>query len=441
MTLFYIYLIVLEFCLIAGMYNYTHLSNGLIIINILTIVTFNEELINLYIAINKGVKAPVYHIYSIIEVSLTTLYFLKTIGINNFKLYAAVVFIVWAAIGIANIIFLQPIPVSLDIAISKAMRTGNNIAAYIDNKAPYTVIIGAHYDHLGFGEDGNSLFANAVKEHQIHHGADDNASGTAALIEMARRIKKNKKKLHHYNYLFINFSGEELGLYGSKAFVKDQAIDSTHIAYMINMDMVGRLNDSTHALTLGGVGTSPVWAEVVNMGGSDFKLNIDSSGIGPSDHTSFYNAGIPVLFFFTGTHHDYHKPSDTAGAINYAGEVTVLKYVQKVVTKMDKENVKPPYVVTKQQSIGKTSFKVTLGIMPDYTFETGGVRVDGVSDNRPAMKAGIKQGDIITKLGDNKVNGMQTYMEALGKFAPGDKTKVTVTRDGKEIEMPIELSK
>ena len=332
------------------------------------------------------------------------------------------------------------VPIDLNIAINKAERTGTNIAAYIDNKAPYTVIIGAHYDHLGYGEDENSLYANAVKEHKIHHGADDNASGTAALLEEARRIKKNKK-LRHFNYLFINFSGEELGLYGSKAFVKDQHIDSSHIAYMINMDMVGRLNDSTHALTLGGVGTSPAWSEVVDMAGDDFKLNIDSSGVGPSDHTSFYNAGIPVLFFFTGSHRDYHKPSDTAGAINYPGEVMVIKYVDKVVAKMDKENTKPAFTKTKQTTMGKSSFKVTLGIMPDYTFETGGVRVDGVSDNRPAMKAGIKTGDIITKLGDNKINGMQSYMEALGKFAPGDKTKVTVTRDGKQMELPIVLSK
>jgi aminopeptidase YwaD len=331
------------------------------------------------------------------------------------------------------------VPIDLNISINKAERTGNNVAAYLDNKAPYTVVIGAHYDHLGYGEDGNSLFANAVKEHKIHHGADDNASGTAALLEVAKWIKH--KKLHHYNYLFINFSGEELGLYGSKAFVRDQQIDSAHVAYMINMDMVGRLNDSTHALTLGGIGTSPVWDDVIKIAGDGFKIIVDSSGVGPSDHTSFYNVGIPVLFFFTGSHKDYHKPSDTAGLINYTGENLVIKYVDKVVAKMDKDDEKPRFTATKQTSMGRTAFKVTLGIMPDYTFETGGVRVDGVSDNRPAMKAGIKQGDIIIKLGENKVNGLQSYMEALGKFSPGDKTMVTVTRDGKEMALPIELNK
>ena len=333
------------------------------------------------------------------------------------------------------------IPVDLTIAINKAERTGTNIAAYVDNKAHYTVILGAHYDHLGYGEDENSLFANAMKEHQVHHGADDNASGTAALLQMATWVKGNKK-LHHYNYLFINFSGEELGLYGSKLFVKDQQIDSAHIAYMINMDMVGRLNDSTRSLTLGGVGTSPVWAEVVTMGNDHFKLTLDSSGVGPSDHTSFYNVGIPVLFFFTGTHKDYHKPSDKADAVNYTGETEVIKYIKKVVTTLDKENEKPAFTATKQSAAsGKRSYKVSLGIMPDYTYQDGGVRVEGVSDNRPAMKAGVKQGDIITKLGDNEVKGMQTYMDALNKFSPGDKTHVTIKRDGKEVVLPLELSK
>ncbi|NDC41216.1 MAG: M28 family peptidase [Chitinophagia bacterium] len=183
------------------------------------------------------------------------------------------------------------VPVTLDITISKTERTGTNVAAYIDNHAPYTVIIGAHFDHLGYGEDGNSLYANALKEHQIHHGADDNASGTAALMEVAQWVKH--KKLKHFNYLFLHFSGEELGLYGSKAFVKDEGIDSAHTAYMLNMDMVGRLNDSTHYLNVGGVGTSPVWKEAVDMAGDDFKITIDSAGVGPSDHTSFYTQRLP----------------------------------------------------------------------------------------------------------------------------------------------------
>ncbi|GAA4463147.1 hypothetical protein GCM10023093_10970 [Nemorincola caseinilytica] len=334
----------------------------------------------------------------------------------------------------------QGIVVDLNIHLGKTERSGNNLAAYIDNKAKYTVVLGAHYDHLGYGEDHNSLHANAGKDHLVHHGADDNASGTAALLEMAGRIKANRK-LKHFNYLFVNFSGEELGLYGSKAFVKAEGLDSNKIAYMLNMDMVGRLNDSTHALTIGGVGTSPTWAKAVEMAGSNFKLVIDSAGVGPSDHTSFYNAGIPVLFFFTGTHKDYHKPTDKADLINYNGELLVLNYIDRIVAAVDKEGTRPAYRVTKQATVGKTRFKVSLGIMPDYTFDGGGVRADGVTEGRPAAKAGIKAGDIITRLGEHKIQGMQSYMETLGKFSPGQHTEVTILRDGKEMTLPIELNK
>jgi aminopeptidase YwaD len=324
--------------------------------------------------------------------------------------------------------------IEMDVLLNKVEMTGTNVAAYIDNNAPYTVVIGAHYDHLGFGEDGNSL--NAKKDKQIHNGADDNASGTAALMQIGAWLKTNG--LHHYNYLLVHFSGEELGLFGSKAFVNDEGIDSSKFAYMINMDMVGRLNDSTHALTIGGIGTSPVWPSIVDKSNKNFKIGFDTSGVGPSDHTSFYHKGIPALFFFTGTHHDYHKPSDDADKINYKGEASVMRYIYGVVEKMEKEP-KPEFTTTKQTTMGKSRFKVTLGIMPDYTFQEGGVRVDGVIDDRPAVKAGVQNGDIIIQLGAHKINGMQTYMEALGAFNSGDKTEVTVTRDGKKITMPLEF--
>ena len=325
------------------------------------------------------------------------------------------------------------VPVEMNISIKKGEYTGHNVAAFIDNKAAYTVVIGAHYDHLGYGHDGNSLYAS--KDKQIHNGADDNASGTAGLLELASRINKNKLK--HYNYLFVHFSGEELGLLGSKAFVKDMQIDSSQIAYMINMDMIGRLNDSTHALTVGGVGTSPVWGQFISRTNKDFKITIDSSGVGPSDHTSFYHAGIPVLFLFTGLHTDYHKPSDDADKINYQGEAKVLQYAYNIVSAMDKQP-KPTFTPTKQKAVGGVRFKVTLGIMPDYSYqEDNGVKVDGVTDDRPAAKAGIKAGDIITQLGEYKIQGMQSYMEALSKFKFGDSVTVTVLRDGNLISMPL----
>lgn len=326
----------------------------------------------------------------------------------------------------------EGIPVELNLAIRKSEFTGINVAAYIDNGALYTVVIGAHFDHLGYGHDGGSLYSG--KDKAIHNGADDNASGTAGLLQLASRIKQ--KKLRNYNYLFVHFSAEELGLLGSKAFVKEMSLDSNQVAYMINMDMIGRLNDSTHALTVGGVGSSPEWSKYVTKTHKDFKIVIDSSGVGPSDHTSFYYQGIPVLFFFTGLHTDYHKPSDDAYKINYYGEVQVLNYAYSIVNAMDK-GLKPKFTPTRQATVGKVRFKVTLGIMPDYSFQDGGVRVDGVSEDRPAIKAGIKAGDIIVQMDEYKIQGMQSYMEALGQFKSGQTIDVTVLRNGQPVKMKL----
>jgi len=219
--------------------------------------------------------------------------------------------------------------IKTEVSISDKKRNGHNVVGYIDNGANNTVILGAHYDHLGYGEDHNSLFTGSTPT--IHNGADDNASGTAALIELAKQLKKSNLK--NNNYLFIAFSGEELGLYGSKYYTEHPTIDFTSANYMINMDMVGRLNDSTHGLTIGGYGTSPVWGEQLSVNDKYLKINFDSSGTGPSDHTSFYRKDLPVLFFFTGAHSDYHKPSDDADKINYNGELMLIKYIYTVIEK------------------------------------------------------------------------------------------------------------
>lgn len=325
--------------------------------------------------------------------------------------------------------------VELDTDLKDKKLTGNNILAYINNNAKYTVVLGAHYDHLGHGEDGNSLYA--AKDGSIHNGADDNASGTAALMQLAARI--DNAGLKNYNYIFMHFSAEELGLIGSKKIVEELGLDSSKVAYMINMDMVGRLNDSTHALTVGGIGTSPAWGKVVNKNDERFKIAFDSSGVGPSDHSSFYYKGIPVLFFFTGTHSDYHKPSDDADKINYQGQAQIMDYVYTITARMD-ALPKPVYTETKQTTVGKVRFKVTLGVMPDYSFNEGGLRIDGVTDGRPAAKAGLKGGDIIIQMGEHEIRGIQTYMEALGAFAEGDKTTITILREGKKMTMPLEFT-
>ena len=316
----------------------------------------------------------------------------------------------------------------MEVSISDKKRIGHNVIGYIDNGAASTIILGAHYDHLGYGEDHNSLYTGSIL--QIHNGADDNASGTAALIELSKQIKN--AKLKNNNYLFIAFSGEELGLFGSKYYTEHPTVDFTQTNYMINMDMVGRLNDSTHGFIIGGYGTSPLWGTTLSATDKYFKINFDSSGTGPSDHTSFYRKDIPVLFFFTGAHSDYHKPSDDADKINYTGELMLIKYIYSVIEKTNDKG-KLTFTKTREtQQMGKRSFSVSMGIMPDYTFSGTGVRADGISEGKPAEKAGLKAGDIIIQIGDYKIPDVQGYMQVLGKFKKSDATKVTVKRGTEE---------
>ncbi len=323
--------------------------------------------------------------------------------------------------------------IKLKIIISDKKRYGHNVIGFIDNSAPNTIIIGAHYDHLGYGEDRNSLYTGHTPE--IHNGADDNASGTAAMIELGKLLKA--PNLKNNNYLVMAFSGEELGLFGSKYFTEHPTIDLTKVNYMINMDMIGRLKDSTRGLSIGGYGTSPTWGSVLSKKDKYFNLSFDSSGTGPSDHSSFYRKEIPVLFFFTGTHSDYHKPTDDAAKINFTGELQVIKFISLLVEKVNKTG-KLTFTKTREtQMSAKSSFKVSLGIMPDYTFSGTGVRADGVSEGRAAQKAGILAGDIIIGLGDYKFSDIQGYMETLGKFNKGDATKVKVKRGNEELILDL----
>lgn len=321
----------------------------------------------------------------------------------------------------------------LVVKLETKKRVGHNVIGFINNNAATTIVLGAHYDHLGYGEDHNSLYAGTTP--MIHNGADDNASGTAALIELSKMLRSSDMKKN--NYLFTAFSGEELGLFGSKYFTDHPTADLGTVNYMINMDMVGRLNDSTHGLAIGGYGTSPAWNQLIDTSHKYFKVKLDSSGTGPSDHTSFYRKNIPVLFFFTGTHSDYHKPSDDADKINYNGELQVIKYIYNIIKSA---NDKDRLAFTKTREVaatGKSSFKVSLGIMPDYTFSGNGVHVDGVSAGKAAEKAGIKTGDVLFQLGDYKFSDVETYMKALNQFNKGDATKVKLMRGKNELVLDI----
>jgi len=329
--------------------------------------------------------------------------------------------------------------IKIKIDIGEKKRTGRNVIGFLDNGAARTIVLGAHYDHLGYGEDGNSMLRTGEKA--IHNGADDNASGTAALIELARILKNTKQK--NNNYLFIAFSAEELGLNGSKFFTEHPTIDFNKINCMINMDMVGRLNDSSQVVTIGGYGTSPQWSSLIdpNNKKNPFVIRIDSSGTGPSDHTSFYRKDIPVLFFFTGLHSDYHKPTDDFDKINYTGEIKIINYISGIVLSPVTAGQKLAFTKTRetQTTSSLRSGGVTMGIMPDYTFSGAGIRCDGVSDGRPAQKAGLKAGDVIIKVGDYTVSSMESYMQTLGKFQKGDKAKVKFKRGNEEMETEVQF--
>lgn len=308
--------------------------------------------------------------------------------------------------------------------------TGRNVLGAIDKGHERWVVIGAHYDHLGRG-DANSL---SPGDTSIHHGADDNASGVAALLELALRFYDSPIE---ENILFAAFSGEEKGLAGSKHFVQEPTIPLEAVSYMINLDMVGRMN-SERSLAVYGFGTAPEWADAVATANTDsLNLLFHESGIGPSDHTTFYLEDIPVLHLFTGQHDDYHKPSDTNEKLNYEGILSVVNFAERVVRELTGE---APLTFTKtqdQQQSERPKFKVTLGVVPDYMFEGTGVRLDGASEGRPGHTAGLIKGDVIIRIGDIEITDIYAYMNSLNSFEPGTEAEIVVLRNGKEKKLVV----
>jgi hypothetical protein len=323
---------------------------------------------------------------------------------------------------------LQSDNVSLASDFRIVKDTGYNVLGYLDNKKEKTIVIGAHYDHLGKGEFGHTL-SNST---DIHNGADDNASGVALMLELARKLRRTKNL--NYNFLFIGFSGEELGLLGSNYYVKHPIIDNKKVVAMLNFDMVGKL-DST--LFINGTGTSPAWDIILNTLPSDpFKIKTSTSGQGPSDHTSFYNNDIPVLHFFTGAHSDYHKPEDDIEKINYKGIYQITDYVLEIIKKIPDENAMV-FTPTKNTEQTRSRFKVTLGIMPDYAYEGFGLRVDGITQDKPAAKAGILKGDIIIQMSTEAIRDIYDYMNGLSKYREGDTIDVVVQRGDNTVKLKV----
>ena len=306
-----------------------------------------------------------------------------------------------------------------------------NIIAFIDNKKKNTVIIGAHYDHIGYG--GQYSLDRGINE--IHNGADDNASGTAMLLSLAKQLN-NKNDLEN-NYLFIAFSAEELGLIGSRYFVNSDVFNKESINFMINLDMVGRLN-AEKELSIFGVGTSSIFKQVVNSLNNNFKLKIIEDGTGPSDHTSFYNKDIPVLFFHTGSHENYHRPSDDVNLINYKGMSEISNYIIDIIDELETYNkLEFKETISNQPTVAR--FNVSLRVMPDYVFEGDGMKASQIIKGGPADDAGLIDGDVIIMLGENEVKDVYDYMNSLSKFEKGDSTKVIVLRSGKKLEFEVKF--
>jgi aminopeptidase YwaD len=315
-----------------------------------------------------------------------------------------------------------------DVILEDDYRTGHNVLGLIDNKAAYTVVIGAHFDHLGYGDEGSLHRGDPA----IHNGADDNASGTALMLELGKALQA--PQYAKYNYLMMGFSGEEKGLLGSNFYTKNPSLALDKVAFMINFDMVGRLNPENNTCGINGVGTSPAWnAALDKITIPDFKIKTSESGVGPSDQTSFYLKDIPAIHYFSGTHGDYHKPSDDESLINYDGVDKIYRHVSALIAELAASGDKIAFTSTKQDENGDVPrWKVTLGVVPDYMFDGKGMRIDGVTDGKPASKAGLQTGDVVVEMAGMGVTDMMSYMRALSKFDKGQTVKVVVLRNGKK---------
>lgn len=336
----------------------------------------------------------------------------------------------------------ENISVSLQTEIEEFSNTARNVAGILEGNDPILkkeyIVIGGHYDHIGIDQlPSSSMYKGPEK--LIHNGADDNASGTTGILELAEKFASMKDQLKR-SFIFAAFSGEELGLLGSAYFVNNSPVPLENIITMLNMDMIGRLNPDNN-LTVIGAGTSTKWNELLNNKNTyDFQLALSNSGSGGSDHQSFYNKNIPVMFFFTGTHEDYHRPSDDVDKINYTGQEKILHYIFDVAEEVNKFETKPDYVkVAEPTNRGMSRSRVTVGTVPEFSYNGSGYKLSGVTDGSPAAIAGLKAGDIIIKFGSKKVENIYDFMYATQEYKPGDTAEVVVLREGNEVKFNIEL--
>ncbi len=331
------------------------------------------------------------------------------------------------------------------VDIERKTIATKNVVGVLEGAGPLadeTIIIGAHYDHIGHGGLMSGSLAFLSKE--IHNGADDNASGTAMVMELARRLARRPDPLPR-RVVFMAFSGEERGLKGSKYYVEHPLYPLESTVMMVNFDMVGRLNGKNE-LTLYGTGTTPGIDALVDALGSasGFTIKKIADGFGPSDHQSFYMKEIPVLFAFTGTHRDYHRPSDDIDRINFAGMARIADLTEVLLLDLIRRPRRPEFVKVEPRGngmrvVGRAAVSAYLGSIPSYDDDTKGVKLDGVREGSPAKKGGLKGGDIVVGFGGKPVSTIYDYTESLGRYKPGDTVEIVVKRDGKETTLTVTL--
>ena len=332
--------------------------------------------------------------------------------------------------------------VTVRTAVEREKRTGHNVVGYLPATTPVGttakpwVALGAHYDHLGHGEAGNSL-AGKDETGRVHFGADDNASGSSAVLSVAATLAAQPRKR---NVIFGFWSGEELGLIGSAAFATAPPVPLDQLAAYLNFDMVGRMQDNK--LTIQAAGTSPVWAKLIEQANvaAGFDVHVQTDPYQPTDVATFNNASVPCLSFFTGTHVDYHKPTDTADKIDYEDLDRVVEFAAAIVRRIGDTVEAPQFTKVEQQQQsggGRAGVRIFTGTIPDYATDAKGLLLGGVIGGGPAEQAGLKKGDVIVEIAGQTITNIYDYTYALELLKIGQPAKVIYVREGKRIETTL----
>jgi hypothetical protein len=345
--------------------------------------------------------------------------------------------------------FLVPnLKVRIATAVERIKRTDRNVLGYLPpagraEAATQFVMLGAHYDHLGHGESSSSR-ESKEEQGRIHPGADDNASGVAAVLELAANLgqeRRQRPEIFQRGVLFALWSGEELGLLGSSYFAEHPTLGLSNVVAYLNFDMVGRLRENK--LFLQGIGSSTFWRRLIekrNMA-AGFSLALQDDPYLPTDTTALYPKQVPVLNFFTGSHDDYHRPTDAADQLNYEGLERITRFAGNLLLDLAKDPSRPDYVrVERTSGVGggsRDNLRAYLGTVPDYTTEVKGVKLSGVRGSSPAERGGLTGGDVIVELGGQKIANIYDYTYALDAVKIGQPVEIVVLREGQRVSLRV----